>query len=352
MAKCILIIHFSCKLESCELVPVFCSVLFWCYTWWAVDKSLPLAVRPAGDAGDLPLVLVLPDAPSSTHSCPGSEWKPSLEISCRTQARFWHPCWSSVGLWAVQGAQCCCVFFWVACSAAELDCLKNTGVVQGVMGWWLCAHPSKWHCGHQSVGFACTGEMTADETLVPSCLLPVPVSLLFMPSGFLYQGTEHMVHPSSSSLLHLAGLVKTGMSQPWRLWGSSRGRVLWLSSARGWEGGLGLRRGPCSFDWQTWMMQREFYSFLLSLEFQETEGENMGLWENTVITGNLVCLYPLEVKFSVWIDSLATLTSFLGGFLYCFLLLLLSLQGFPFLFYSLFHKHEIWRISSLLASWC
>lgn len=137
MAKCILIIHFSCKLESCELVPVFCSVLFWCHTWWAVDKSLPLAVRPAGDAGDLPLVLVLPDAPSSTHSCPGSEWKPSLEISCRTQARFWHPCWSSVGLWAVQGAQCCCVFFWVACSAAELDCLKNTGVVQGVMG---CVH--------------------------------------------------------------------------------------------------------------------------------------------------------------------------------------------------------------------
>lgn len=39
------------------------------------------------------------------------------------------------------------------------------------------------------------------KTLVPACLLPVPVSLLLMPSGFLYQGTEHMVHPISSSPL-------------------------------------------------------------------------------------------------------------------------------------------------------
>lgn len=96
-----------------------------------MDQSLPLAVRPAGDVGDLPLVLVLPDAPSSTHSCPSSEWKASLEISRRAGAGFWHPCWRNVGLWAVQGAQHCCVFFWVACSAAEL---KNTGVLQGAMG--------------------------------------------------------------------------------------------------------------------------------------------------------------------------------------------------------------------------
>lgn len=187
MAKHILIIHFSCKRRSCELVPVFCGAFFWCHTWWAVDNSLPLSVRPAGDVGDLPLVLVLPDAPSSTPSCPSSEWKVSLEISCRTEARFWHPCQRSVGLWGVQGAQRCCVFFWVACSAAELSCLKNTGVVQWVVGWWPRVHPSTKHWGYQAVGFAYTEEMTADETpgycctsqlaflrrLCPSCSCPV-----------------------------------------------------------------------------------------------------------------------------------------------------------------------------------
>lgn len=97
-----------------------------------MDKSLPLSVGPAGDAGDLPPMLVLPDAPSPLTPIL-AEWKVSLEISCRTEARSWHPCWRNVGLWGVQGAQHCSASFWVACSAAGLSCLKNPGLVEGVM---------------------------------------------------------------------------------------------------------------------------------------------------------------------------------------------------------------------------
>lgn len=100
-----------------------------------MDQSLPLSEGPAGDAGDLPLVLVLPDAPSPPPSHPGSEWEISLEISCRTEARSWQ--FISVGGVLVYGVcreLSVAVFFWVACSAAVLSGLENPGVVVGAVG--------------------------------------------------------------------------------------------------------------------------------------------------------------------------------------------------------------------------
>lgn len=105
-----------------------------------------------------------------------------------------------------------------------------------------------------TLGYCCSSQLVSWQCLCPSCSCP----------WFPAPGNTTYGPPHAQLSLPLAGSVKAGM-------GKQQGGVLWLSSARGWEG-LGLSRGLCSFDWQTWMMQREFYFFILPLKSMEAEG--------------------------------------------------------------------------------
>lgn len=93
-------------------------------------------------------------------------------------------------LWGAQACQRSCVFSWVGCNAAHLNCPRNTGVVQGVADY-VCVNQHNPETMGMCVMPTVIQQVAANKMTrllrELTCLLIVLMSLLHVPLGFLCQ---------------------------------------------------------------------------------------------------------------------------------------------------------------------